>query len=236
MPEAEQVNRLFSGIAPCYDQANQVLSLGIDRYWRRTLVSKVVDRRPRRVVDLATGSGDVALALSRALGPSVDILGLDFCEPMLEQARAKASRAGVVQNLSFKHGDCLSLPLEDGSVDVLTIAFGLRNLQDRQSGLREMRRVLNPERGCLFVLEFSQPVWWVRPLHTLYLCTLMPLVAALLTRRVRAYQYLAASIGAFPSKDFLAAEFLAAGFPRASYHGITGSVVCIHCGETQLLR
>ncbi len=222
---------MFAGIAGRYDLVNRALSFGFDCGWRRRLVEKVVAQEPLRVVDLATGSGDVALALRRALDSSVEVRGLDFCEPMLEKARYKAERAGLGGSLSFGQGDCLNLPLDDGSVDVLTIAFGLRNLEDRPRGLQEMYRVLHPERGCLFVLEFTQPALWFRPLYYLHLKLFMPMVSILLTSRPSAYRYLAGSIDAFPTKGFLAEEMLAAGFPRVSYRGMTASVVAIHSAE-----
>ena len=231
MPDASQVNRMFARIAGRYDLANRALSFGIDSGWRRRLVQKVVDKNPRRVVDLATGSGDVALALRGALDPSVEVRGLDFCEPMLDQARGKADRAGCGGSLSFALGDCLDLPLEDGSVDVLIIAFGLRNLEDRHRGLEEMYRVLNPENGCLFVLEFTQPDQWFRPFYYLYLRLFMPMISMLLTARPGAYRYLAGSIQSFPTKASLADEMLAAGFPRVVYRGMTASVVAIHWAE-----
>lgn len=231
MPDASKVNRMFAGIAGRYDLANRALSFGIDSGWRRRLVQKVVAQKPLMVVDLATGSGDVALALRDALDSSVDVRGLDFCEPMLDQAREKAARAGYGASLSFASGDCLELPLEDGSVDVLTIAFGLRNLEDRHRGLKEMYRVLNPEHGCLFVLEFTQPDQWFRPFYYLYLRLFMPMVSMLLTARPGAYRYLAGSIQSFPTKQSLADEMLAAGFPRVVYRGMTASVVAIHGAE-----
>jgi len=228
VPDATQVNRMFAGIAGRYDLANRALSLGLDCGWRKRLVGKVVGADPQRVVDLATGSGDVALALRRALDASVEVRGLDFCEPMLEQAREKAARAGLGDTLQFRTGDCLDLPLEDGSVDVLTIAFGLRNLEDRQRGLAEMRRVLHPDRGRLLVLEFTQPDAWFRPLYYMYLKLFMPVVSGLLTGRPGAYRYLACSIEAFPDKDSLAGEMLAAGFARVAHCGMAACSVAIH--------
>ncbi len=219
---------MFAGIAGRYDLANRALSLGMDRGWRRRLVQKAVARKPGRVVDLATGSGDVALDLREALDGPAQVQGFDFCEPMLEQARAKAARAGVGEGLAFGRADCLELPLEDGSVDVLTIAFGLRNLENRPRGLREMRRVLHPQRGVLLVLEFTQPDAWFRPLYYLYLKLFMPVVSGVLTGRPGAYRYLACSIEGFPDKAGLAEEMLSAGFTRVAYRGMAASAVAIH--------
>ena len=219
---------MFAGIAGRYDIANRVLSLGIDRGWRRRLIQKVSDLNPRNVVDLATGSGDVALEMRQALAPSTEIRGMDFCEPMLVKARDKAFELGFQDSVSFEMGDCLSLPLDDDSVDVLTISFGLRNLEDRQRGLSEILRVLNPEKGTLLVLEFTQPDAWFRPIYYLYLKLLLPILSGVLTGRPRAYRYLGCSIAAFPDKQNLAEEMLNAGFKRVGYRGMTASVVAIH--------
>jgi demethylmenaquinone methyltransferase/2-methoxy-6-polyprenyl-1,4-benzoquinol methylase len=183
------------------------------------------------VADLATGSGDVALALRRRLPPACHIAALDFCEPMLEQARAKQSQRAIpTDTLSFRFGDCLNLPLADHSVDVVTIAFGLRNLEDRHRGLLEMRRVLRPGTGTLFVLEFSQPYPWFRPVYYAYLRFLLPFLAASMTGDRSAYQYLVGSIHAFPSREQLCSELTAAGFSSVKATALTGSAVAIHKG------
>lgn len=218
---------MFAGIAGRYDLANRFLSAGCDLWWRRVLVRRVKAAHPARVADLATGSGDVALALRRALPPEAVVEGLDFCEPMLAIARAKAARHPVTAALPFRLGDCLHLPLPDATVDVVTIAFGLRNLESRADGLREMLRVLRPG-GCLLVLEFTQPDAWLRPFYFFYLRRILPLLAALLTGDRGAYEYLAGSVEAFPSRDLLAAEIAAAGFSRVHATGLTGGIVALH--------
>ena len=162
MPDPAAVNSMFARIARRYDLANHLLSGGADFYWRRRLVAAVCRARPRAVLDLATGSGDVALALARRLPAATEITGMDFCPPMLDQAEAKRRRQGGPANIAFRPGDGLALPLADASVDVVTIAFGLRNMADRGRALREMRRVLRAPQGRLFALEFSQPHAWLR--------------------------------------------------------------------------
>jgi demethylmenaquinone methyltransferase/2-methoxy-6-polyprenyl-1,4-benzoquinol methylase len=230
MPQAEQVNSMFASIAGRYDLANRTLSLGIDNLWRRKLIQLVSSRNPQSVADLATGSGDVAIALRKALPEKTSVEGLDFCEPMLDQARIKSTQRKM-DNLTFRVGDCLNLPLEDDSVDALTIAFGLRNLEDRQKGLQEMRRVLNPNGGALHVLEFTQPDFWFRPFYYLYLKTLLPLAARILTGNTSAYQYLGNTIEAFPDKKELEEQILQAGFSKVSSIGLTASIVAIHTAE-----
>mgnify|MGYP006288527307 CR=1 FL=1 len=229
MPEAEAVNRMFAGIAGRYDLANHLLSLGIDRGWRRTLVRLAAEKEPQDVVDLATGSGDVAFALKKKM-PAADVAGLDFCEPMLEEARRKlrSDKRFPAGAISFRQGDCLALPLEDASVDVLTIAFGLRNLEDRERGLREMLRVLRKPHGCLLVLEFSQPYRVLKPLYYLYLKGLLPLIAGFATGRRDAYEYLAGSIEEFPERTRLSGEIRQAGFGRVRALALSGGIVAIH--------
>ena len=147
MPEGHAVSQMFAGIAGRYDLANHLLSGGIDFYWRRVLSRMVHARAPRDIVDLATGSGDVAFTLRDRLGERVAIRGLDFCEPMLEEARRKRARKPGYADLEFAFGDCM-ISLPDQCVDAVTISFGLRNFEDRQRGLREILRVLRPGAAC----------------------------------------------------------------------------------------
>ncbi|MEX0332534.1 MAG: ubiquinone/menaquinone biosynthesis methyltransferase [Puniceicoccaceae bacterium] len=228
MPEGKSVQTMFSGISGRYDFANHFLSGGMDFYWRYRLVKAVARHEPSAVADLATGSGDVALALRDKLPVTCSIRGLDFCEPMLDEARRKQDERKLPGELSFGFGDCLNLPLADESVEAVTIAFGLRNLEDRHKGLCEMRRVLKPGRGALFVLEFTQPDAWMRPIYGPYLKYVLPQLARLATGDKAAYDYLAGSIEAFPDKASLSDELAAAGFSAIEATGLTGSIVAIH--------
>ena len=228
-PDPQAVQSMFGRIARGYDSANVILSGGIDRWWRRRLVAAVCRRAPGSVVDVATGSGDVAFALARPLGPAVPVLGLDFCPPMLAQAEAKqrAAPPGRYAQVTFAPGDGLNLPLASASQDAATISFGLRNLADRARGLAELRRILRPG-GHLYVLEFSQPYRWFRPLYYLYLRHLLPHIAGWVTGDRPAYDYLNASIGAFPDHEALAGEIRAAGFPTVSARRLTLGIVALH--------
>ncbi len=227
MPEGKAVSQMFAGIAGRYDLANHLLSGGIDFYWRRVLTRMVRDFVPRDVVDLATGSGDVAFKLRDRLGPDVPVTGLDFCEPMLDEAREKKQAKPKYADLTFNFGDCMALPLPDESVDAVTISFGVRNFEDRQQGLREILRVLRPG-GRLFVLEFSQPDRWFRPVYYFYLKYILPWVAALATGDKSAYDYLAGTIENFPTKEALAEQLQLAGFESVRATGLTFSIVAIH--------
>lgn len=227
MPEATTINQMFSQIADRYDCANHLLSAGIDYYWRQKLVSLVKAQNPKFVVDLATGSGDVAFALKKALGKETKVMGLDFCPPMLAKAELKKKNRPYANDLLFQFGDCMALPLEDASVDVLTIAFGFRNFSDRQRGLKEMKRVLKPG-GTLFILEFSQPAQWFRPFYYFYLKKILPSIASLITRRPQAYDYLVGSIEQFPEKDVLISEINNSGFKNVQAIAMTVGIVRIH--------
>lgn len=228
MPEGQAVQSMFSGISGRYDLANRLLSGGVDAYWRWRMVQAVRKHQPKTVVDLATGSGDVAFSLRKALPESCSIRGLDFCEPMLDRAREKQARRNLKGTLCFEFGDGMNLPVETGTVEALTIAFGLRNFEDRHRGLREMHRVLSRQRGTLFVLEFSQPSAIIKPIYRLYLHTILPTLAKLATGNRSAYEYLGGSIESFPHKDALSGEIRAAGFSEVEAIGLTGSIVALH--------
>lgn len=227
MPEGKAVSQMFAGIAGRYDVANHLLSGGIDFYWRRVLTRMVKRRAPKSIADLATGSGDVAFKLRDRIGTKVPVTGLDFCEPMLDEARAKRAAKASYADIEFAFGDCMNLPLADASVDAVTISFGVRNFEDRQRGLKEILRVLRPG-GRLFVLEFSQPDRWFRPIYYFYLKYILPWVAAIATGDKSAYDYLAGTIENFPSKEALAEQLKLAGYETVNSTGLTFSIVAIH--------
>lgn len=225
MPAGSAVQRMFSGIASRYDFANRVLSLGFCIGWRQQLVDAAQGVRPRQVADLATGSGDVAFALRRALPADCAISGYDFCEPMLEIARARARAESAA--VEFRAGDCLALPIADASQDMVTIAYGIRNLEDRARGLTELRRIVRPT-GTVLILEFSRPDAWFAPFHFLHVRCVLPLLAGLLTGDLGAYQYLGTSIAGFPDAAGLEAELMAAGFRKVSHKKMLFGTVALH--------
>lgn len=219
---------MFGRISRRYDLANRLLSGGTDIWWRSRLVAAVRRWAPQDVLDLATGSGDVAFALARGLPPMVAITGLDFSAPMLDEALRKQKEAGdQYTNIHFGLGDILKLPVPDDSFDAVTISFGLRNLADRDQGLREMRRVLRPG-GRLYVLEFSQPHAWFRPIYLFYLRKILPAIAGKVTGDRAAYEYLNETIEQFPGRAALAAEICAAGFTDVRAKAMTFCVVALH--------
>ncbi len=218
---------MFAEIAGRYDRANRVLSGCVDRYWRWRVIRKIAKMHPDTVLDLATGSGDLAIALAKKLSADSEVIGMDFCEPMLEQARMKAKKTHAAAKLSFCWGDGLNLPLDNASMDAVSIAFGFRNFEDRHRGLLEMKRVLRPG-GSLFILEFSQPYFWFKPFYYLYLKWMLPRLAGWLTGRSDAYDYLAGSIASFPDVASLSKEIQSAGFSKIQSTRLTFGIVAIH--------
>ncbi|MGZ4985891.1 MAG: bifunctional demethylmenaquinone methyltransferase/2-methoxy-6-polyprenyl-1,4-benzoquinol methylase UbiE [Chthoniobacterales bacterium] len=217
--EPTAVRAMFDRIAPRYDLANHLLSGGIDFFWRRRAARMVADWNPARVLDLATGSGDLALAIQRKL-PNAEIVGADFSAEMLAHARKKGLTNTVV-------ADALHLPVDDGSFQCVTVAFGLRNMADWGAALREMSRVLSSD-GHVLVLEFSIPNGWLRPAYRFYLHRCLPFLAAMITGQKDAYDYLGASIEKFPSGNAMTSLLEASGFRAAQAIRLTGGIATIY--------
>jgi demethylmenaquinone methyltransferase / 2-methoxy-6-polyprenyl-1,4-benzoquinol methylase len=217
---AEGVRAMFDRIAPVYDAMNRVMTMGLDRRWRR-LTAEAVVRPGDRVLDACCGTGDLALAALRAGGAQVT--GLDFSERMLERARRKSDAVEWVQ------GDMLALPFADGAFDAVTVGFGVRNVEDLEAGLRELGRVLRPG-GRVGVLEITRPRGLLRPFFGLWLDVLVPLAGKVLPGG-RAYTYLPASVRRFPGPEDLAAVMERAGFAAVRYRLLAGGVVAVHTGE-----
>jgi demethylmenaquinone methyltransferase/2-methoxy-6-polyprenyl-1,4-benzoquinol methylase len=215
---------MFDRVAPRYDLANTVFSLGQDRLWRRAAAQATSLEGGEVAVDVACGTGLLAEELAR-LAPGARVLGLDFSWEMVRRAAG-----GAGPRPWFGVGDALRLPLPDASVDVITIAFGLRNLPEPAVGLLEFRRVLRPG-GRLVVCEFSHPtVPVLRQVYGRYLTKLMPIAARRLASDPEAYEYLARSIGAWPDQDGLARWLAEAGFERVRWRNLTGGIVALHRG------
>ena len=233
-PDPEAVKATFTRVARKYDLANHLLSGGIDFNWRKKLVRLAAKGDCSSILDIATGSGDVVFALQKGIPSAKEITGVDFCEPMLVEARKKRKKLGLnEENFPFKEGDCLDLPFPDESFDLVTISFGLRNLADRGKGLSEIFRVLKP-RGRLIVLEFSQPYWWFRPVYYFYLKFILPWFARMVTGDRDAYLYLGTSISNFPNRKELELEIMDAGFSKVGHKAMTFSIVCLHYGEKNI--
>lgn len=224
--EGRKVRRMFGEIAHRYDFLNHFLSLSIDRHWRN-----VVRRRLKPhlnggglVLDLCTGTCDLAIEMSKS-GP---VVGCDFCHPMLTLGLSKLRARGLEGRVRLVEGDALELPFPSGAFDVVTIAFGLRNLEDYGAGLREMHRVLNPS-GTLGVLEFSQPRWPVfGSLYRFYFKRVLPRLGRLLSGREGPYSYLPASVDQFPGPEALSDLLKRSGFARVERYSLTGGVAMLH--------
>ena len=228
---ARWVRGMFGRVAHRYDLLNHLLSLNIDRYWRARTVRRLrpVLRRPAAaVLDICCGTGDLLLALEAERGGPV--LGSDFCHPMLLAARRKVARRHLSSVLV--EADALSLPLPDASLDLITAAFGFRNLANYQKGLAEMRRVLKAG-GAAAILEFSQPDNPVlAALYNLYSEKVLPFVGGRLSGDRNAYRYLPDSVRRFPTSEQLAGAMRAAGFARVEFERMTGGIVALHVGYT----
>ena len=236
-PEGAQTEReaalwvrdMFGRVAPRYDLANHLLSFNIDRLWRAYTVRRVLPilRRPdARVLDICCGTGDLVAALEQAR--RAPVLGSDFCHPMLVSARRKFARRG--NHSPLFEGDALHLPLASASLDLITVAFGFRNLANYEAGLREMRRVLRPG-GVAAILEFSQPPNRVfAGFYNFYSRHILPFVGGALSGNRDAYRYLPESVRKFPSAVELAEEMRRAGFAETEYNYLTGGIVALHLG------
>jgi len=224
---AAWVRGMFGRVAPRYDLANHLLSFQIDRYWRwRTVrrVSHILQRPASRVLDICCGTGDLALALERAR--CAPVLGSDFCHPMLVAAEAKF-RERHARSALFE-SDALRLPLRDASLDLLTVAFGFRNLANYAAGIAEMRRVVRPG-GTVAILEFSQPPNPAfRALYNFYSRRILPVIGGALSGNPDAYRYLPESVRKFPSAEELAEDLRRAGFASVSYEYLTGGIAALH--------
>jgi demethylmenaquinone methyltransferase/2-methoxy-6-polyprenyl-1,4-benzoquinol methylase len=221
------VKEMFAGIAPRYDLLNHILSLNIDRGWRRKVrrsLGEILARPESRILDVACGTGDLALELES--GAKAAVFATDFCRPMLTIA-AEKSRSAIA---GFIEADAMTLPVADNTFDAVTIAFGLRNLPNYDTGLRELYRVLKPS-GKLVVLECSHPPYPVfRELYDFYFNSVLPKIGGLVSGSRAAYTYLPNSVSKFPDQKTLVAMMEAAGFHDVNYQNLTGGIAALHSG------
>jgi demethylmenaquinone methyltransferase/2-methoxy-6-polyprenyl-1,4-benzoquinol methylase len=229
MDKSTYVREMFAAIAPRYDAANRLMTAGVDEAWRRRAIRELAAPAGGTVLDLCCGTGDLAFGLARA-NPSLRVVGVDFCEPMLTAANARAPRERTGDRVAFACADALALPFDGASFDGATMGFSLRNVLDIGAVLRETRRVLRP--GARFVnLDVTRPTnRLLRALFNAYFYRIVPLVGGLVGGSKSAYRYLPASLTNHPDAERLAALFGAAGFRDVRYVRLGGGGIAIHVG------
>ena len=228
----ERVRDMFSQIAPRYDLMNHLLSLGIDIYWRRCAVRGLKLTADLPILDCCTGTGDLALMLAHRVAGRVPVIGTDFCPPMLERARQKHQTQCPQFPVEFMEGDSQHLPFDDGAFQAVTVAFGLRNVQDTDAGLREMVRLCAPG-GQVAVLEFSSPtVPVLKQAYQAYFRHVLPRIGQSLAKNDSgAYEYLPSSVVEFPCGEALALRMRAAGLSDIRFRPLTGGVATLYLGQ-----
>ena len=221
---------MFDNIAPKYDLLNHTLSMSIDRVWRCRVVGEVRRAKPGRILDVATGTGDLAIAMARRIR-DVQVLGVDLSEQMLAVARRKIEARGLDGRIVLDRGDAERLAVADASVDVATVAFGVRNFGDLGAGLRELACTIKPG-GKVVILEFSRPRNRVfRALYEFYSYKILPRIGGLVSRDKRAYEYLPASVGEFPAPEEFMAMMARAGFRNCRARSQSFGIAQIYIGE-----
>jgi demethylmenaquinone methyltransferase/2-methoxy-6-polyprenyl-1,4-benzoquinol methylase len=224
------VERMFSAIAPRYDLLNRVLSAGRDRAWRRAAIRSTALTPAGRLLDVCTGTADMALEAARQF-PNAEIVGVDFSRPMIAQGMSKVARGHLSDRVHLQVAPAESLPFPNESFDAATVAFGLRNVPDRQRGLREMCRVIRPG-GHAVVLEFTTPPGRLfRGVYLWYFHRVLPWIGRVVSGHPSAYSYLPVSVRDFPSPQGLVIWMQEAGFSQVSYRLLTGGIVAIHVGR-----
>lgn len=228
--KAGKVAEVFHSVADKYDIMNDVMSMGVHRLWKRFTLAQTGLKNGQRVLDLAGGTGDLALKMSRMVGASGQVVLSDINASMLSNGRDRLTDEGVAGNIEYVQANAECLPFPDDYFDCITMAFGLRNVTDKDMALRSMYRVLKPG-GRLLVLEFSKPVApGLAPVYDLYSFKLLPLMGKLIANDEASYRYLAESIRMHPDQDTLKGMMQEAGFERCDYHNLTGGIVALHKG------
>ena len=221
---------MFGEIAPNYDRMNHLLSMNVDRYWRWRAVRKLDPNQADPILDVCTGTGDLAFAFHRYTAGQVPVIGADFCYPMLDVGRQKSEQNG--REVSFIEADAQNLPFSDDQFQIVSAAFGLRNVSDTDQGLREMARVCKPG-GQVAILEFSQPRRQpIKGVYGWYFRNVLPRVGQLLARNdSSAYNYLPDSVGEFPCYEALTDRMLAAGLSTAKFYPLTFGIATLYIGK-----
>lgn len=224
-----QVETMFNNIAPTYDRLNHILSLGVDVYWRNIAIKRLKKFNPQTILDIACGTGDFSFAALKA-NPET-IIGIDISEEMLEIGRKKILAKNLSGKMQFLKGDSENLQFQENSFDAVTVAFGVRNFENLQAGLKEMCRVLKPG-SPVVILEFSKPRKFpVKQLFNLYFKTICPLIGRLISKDKAAYKYLSKSVSTFPDGDDFLNELEMAGFKNTKSIRLTFGVCSLYTAE-----
>lgn len=228
--KGERIREMFSDIAPRYDFLNRLLSFGIDRRWRRVAVKCVRWKEGGKVLDVATGTGDVALEIARQTPDSVSIVGIDFSEGMVDLGRQKVAASPYSGRITLEIAPCEAIPFPDNTFDSVTIAFGIRNVVDRRQGLSEMLRVLKPG-GRAVILEFSTPRSRIfKRIYYFYFLRVLPAVGGLFSN-FSAYKYLPDSVLEFPSQEDFKGLMASVGFGAVAHRDLTFGIATVYTGE-----
>ena len=226
----KKVAGVFHSVAQKYDVMNDLMSFGIHRLWKRFTIEMSGVRTGNRVLDLAGGTGDLTAKFSRIVGPTGQVILSDINDSMLKVGRERLVDKGIVGNVEYVQANAEALPFPDNHFNAITIAFGLRNVTDKDKALRSMYRVLKPG-SPLLVLEFSKPVLkLLNPIYDTYSFKLLPLMGKLIANDAESYQYLAESIRMHPDQETLKGMMDAAGFERTEYFNLSGGIVALHRG------
>ncbi len=228
--KVEKVAEVFHSVASKYDMMNDVMSMGVHRIWKRLTIEKSGVRRGHHVLDLAGGTGDLTIKFSKMVGESGQVILSDINDSMLRVGRARLVDKGIVGNVEYVQANAECLPFPDNSFDCITIAFGLRNVTDKDAALASMFRVLKPG-GRLLILEFSKPIApGLSPLYDFYSFKILPFMGKVIANDSESYRYLAESIRMHPDQETLKGMMENAGFERCDYNNLTGGIVALHRG------
>ena len=232
MPEQKQITEMFDDIAPCYDFLNHLLSLNTDRIWRRKTARFIAQYNPENILDLATGTADLAILLAKRC-PQSKITGIDLSENMIDIGRKKITAKHLEQQITLNQGDACILPFPDSSFAALTVAFGIRNFQDFEQGLKEMHRVVKAG-GHIAILEFSTPTQPIfRSIYSFYFHKILPIIGKVISRNGSAYRYLPDSVSTFPSPATFIDITQKTGFKCLRKHSLSGGIATLYCIEKQ---
>ena len=231
MPKKENIQEMFDDIAPSYDQLNHLMSLNVDKRWRKKALREIVDGSVQQILDVACGTGDSTIAIAQAANPGSRVTGVDISQGMMDLVMRKAAKAGVHERIRLQVADGEALPFADDSFHRVSCAFGIRNFEQREKGLEEFRRVLKPG-GKAVILELSIPDnKVVRWFYDLYFMHLLPWIGGRVSGNKAAYKYLPASVHAFPAPEKFCSMLSAAGFRNVRCKSLSLGMCRMYCGE-----